>query len=140
MRSEATTVQDREADFEQAVLPETDRLFGLALAIVGDPGEAQDVVQETMISAWRAWRSLRDPGKLGSWLTRICINHSIHRGRLLHRRILWPSDRWAAEARLPDLDGLTVEECAAALGRRPGTARGHLGRGMAKLRRELQDA
>jgi len=41
---------------------------------------------------------------------------------------------------LHHLDGLTVQECATALGCRPGTARSHLGRAMAKLRRELQDA
>ena len=36
--------------------------------------------------------------------------------------------------------GFTLNECAAMLGRRPGTARSHLGRAIARLRKELNDA
>jgi len=162
------TDTEREAEFERAVLPEANRLLGLAVAIVGDPHEAEDVVQESMFSAWRSWRALRDPNSLSAWLTRICVNHAIHRRRLLHRRLLWPPERWAVEPVLPTLpearlaeierafrslsgpqravvvlhhvDGLTITECAGALGCRPGTARSHLGRAMEKLRRGLADA
>jgi RNA polymerase sigma-70 factor (ECF subfamily) len=156
-----------EAEFELTVLPEADHLYGLALAIVGDPAEAEDIVQETMTSAWRAWKSVRDPGRRSAWLTRICINHAIRRRRLLHRRILWSRERWGMEERLPaflgaplvdlrrafrslsvrqraafvlhHVDGYTLEECAHLLGCRPGTARSHLGRAITKLRRELAD-
>jgi RNA polymerase sigma factor (sigma-70 family) len=38
------------------------------------------------------------------------------------------------------VDGLTVKECAAVLGCRSGTARSHLGRAVAKLRKELTNA
>ena len=164
----AGTEQDGPAEFELEGLPRAADLYGLALAIVGDPGEAQDVIQETVMSAWRAWGSLRQPDRQSAWLTRICINHAIHRRRLLHRRVLWSPERWDVEARLPGFaeerlvdvrrafgalsppqravvvlhhcDGFTLEECAAALGCRPGTARSHLGRAMTKLRRELADA
>ena len=160
---------ERVAAFQREVLPEADRLFGLALTVLGDRGEAEDVVQETLVTAWRARSSLRDPGRLAAWLTRICVRHAIHRRRaLLHRRILWAGQCWAREetasqpssGRLADVqrafrslsapqravftlhhvDGLTLAECAAAMGCRPGTARSHLGRAMAKLRRELIDA
>jgi RNA polymerase sigma-70 factor (ECF subfamily) len=160
--------QDRQAAFEAEALPEAGHLDGLALAIIGDPGEAQDIVQETLISAWRGWASLCEPERLSAWLTRICINHSIHRRRLLHRPVLWSRERREAEqvipafveGRLVDVhrafrslsgpqravvvlhhcDGYTVAECAAALECRPGTARSHLGRATTKLRRELSDA
>jgi RNA polymerase sigma-70 factor (ECF subfamily) len=159
---------DGHAEFESDVLPEAQRLYGLALAIVGEPSEAEDVLQETLISAWRARSALRNPDKLVAWLTTICIHHAIRRRRLLHRRVLWSGPSWGAaeylpeflEGRMVDIHralrslsapqratvvlhhgyGLTVDECAAALGCRPGTARSHLGRAMTKLRKELADA
>jgi RNA polymerase sigma factor (sigma-70 family) len=160
---------DDQAAFERSVMPEARRLFGLALTILGDYGEAEDAVQETMFSAWRTWSTLRDPSKQTSWLTRICVNHCIHRRRGLLRRILWSSNEWSATtvAALPDLEGqllgfdgafrrlsppqravfvlhvhhgYTLDECAGLLGCRPGTARSHLGRAVAKLRKELSNA
>jgi len=162
--------QDREDAFERSVvLPETARLYGLALVTVADCDEAADAVQETLLSAWQHWSSLRDPAKQTAWLTRICVRRCIHQRHLLSRRILWSSDRWSSasgpvpvefEGRLLDVHrvvgslspsqramvalhlhrGFTVDECAAILGCRPGTARSHLGRAVAKLRKELADA
>ena len=37
-------------------------------------------------------------------------------------------------------DGYTLDECGRLLGCRPGTARSHLGRAVAKLRKEFADA
>jgi RNA polymerase sigma-70 factor, ECF subfamily len=151
------------------VTPEARRLFGLAFTIVGDRGEAEDAVQETMFSAWRTWSTLRDTSKQSAWLTRICVNHCIHRRRGLLRRILWSNDQWLAttadeppapDGRLVGFDrafrrlspsqravftlhvhhGYTLDECAGLIGCRPGTARSHLGRAVAKLRKELADA
>jgi DNA-directed RNA polymerase specialized sigma24 family protein len=58
----------------------------------------------------------------------------LHRG---YQR-LSPSQR--AMVTLHLRDGLTVNECAAILGCRPGTARSHLGRAMNKLRAEVSRA
>jgi RNA polymerase sigma-70 factor (ECF subfamily) len=167
--SPARTADDDHLAFERAVMPEAGRLFGLALTILGDYGEAEDAVQETMFSAWRSWSALRDRSRKSSWLTRICINHCIHRRRGLLRRILWSADEWsptAATADLPVVDGrllsfenafrrlsppqraafilhfhhgYTLDECASLIGCRPGTARSHLGRAVAKLRKEFAD-
>lgn len=54
------------------------RVFGLALAIVGDAGVAEDVAQETFARAWRhaqAYDSRRGP--VAAWLLSICRNLSI---------------------------------------------------------------
>ena len=158
---------DREDAFERLVISETAHLYRIALAIVDDPGEAEDVVQETIIIAWRRWSSLADLANPW-WLTRVCVRQCVRRRRFLRRRTFWTPEQWSgASSQDPDFagalldlhrayghlspsqravvtlhlrDGLTVNECAALLGIRPGTARSHLGRGLSKLRRELRDA
>jgi RNA polymerase sigma-70 factor, ECF subfamily len=163
-----TDPPEREIAFERAVIPETARLYRIALAIVDDPGEAEDVVQETIIIAWRRWPALEAVANPSAWLTRVCVRQCVRRRRLLSRRTFWTTEQWeAAPSQSQDFtgpmldvhrayrhlsrsqravvtlhlrDGLTVRECAALLGIRPGTARSHLGRGLNKLRRELNNA
>ena len=158
---------DTNETFERAVLKDRPRLYRLALTITRDPAEAEDVVQETMLSAWRSWAKLRDPEHPSPWLTRICVNHCLHRRRLLSR--LLPSGDIVDvrgpspiqfEGQLLDFDrafallsakqravfalhvhhGYTLDECAGLLGCRPGTARSHLGRAVASLRAEMSRA
>ncbi len=157
----------RQARFQEAIAPEVNRLFRLALAIVDDSGEAEEAVQETLLIAWRRWSSLLTYENQPAWLTRVCVRECVRRRRLLTRRALHSSRGTEIsvqpsylDARLMDLhrayntlsppqramvalhlhDGYTVVECAAILGCRPGTARSHLGRAVAKLRKELPDA
>jgi len=148
--------------FEAAVHAESGRLFAVAYSILRDPQEAQDAVQETMELAWRSWATLRDPSKQSAWLRQICVRRAIRtRGRVLPR--LWLADTIASSTpEEPDLDldrcyrrlsrqqravvtlhyqyGYTIDECAALIGCQPGTARSHLARALASLRKELDHA
>jgi RNA polymerase sigma factor (sigma-70 family) len=147
--------------FEAAVHAESGRLFAVAYAILRDVQEAEDAVQETMELAWRSWASLRDPSRQGAWLRQICVRRAVRSRRRLLPRL------WLAETRNvhgkpaddPDLDldrgyrrltrpqravvtlhyeyGYTLDECAALIGCQPGTARSHLARALASLRKEL---
>lgn len=54
------------------------RVYGLAIAIVSDPGVAEDVAQETFARAWRHAQAY-DPrrGPVAAWLLSICRNLAI---------------------------------------------------------------
>jgi RNA polymerase sigma-70 factor (ECF subfamily) len=62
-------------------------LYNVAQLMVGDADLAQDVVQETLIAAWRDLRGLRDPGTFATWVRRILVR-TVYReaGRARRRR------------------------------------------------------
>jgi len=64
-------------------------VFRLALSIVGDPAEANEVTQETFIAALRslpAYQDYQDRKSFKAWLYTIALNHS--RSHLRKRKIL----------------------------------------------------
>jgi RNA polymerase sigma-70 factor (ECF subfamily) len=71
------------------------RLLALARSIVADL-EAEDVVQDGLVKAWKKLRSLRDPEAFPAWLTRIVANTAVARAR--RRRLTEPIDGVAAAA------------------------------------------
>jgi RNA polymerase sigma-70 factor (ECF subfamily) len=48
-------------------------LYDLSLRIIGRPAEAEDVVQETFLRAFRFRTQLRDFERLRGWLKQICV-------------------------------------------------------------------
>ena len=48
--------------------------YRLARAILLDDAEAEDVVQEASLPAWRRRDSLRDPARFDAWFDRILVN------------------------------------------------------------------
>ncbi len=162
------SAEDR-TSFDAAVSLEARRLFTLAMTILADPAEAEDVVQETFLVAWLNWSKVGDSNSLSAWLTRVCVNRCIDFRRALLRRrtsVTALADRVSRSSDpdlAPDLadfqraylrlsrkqrtafalhfhHGYTLDECAALMGCRPGTARSHLARAVARLRKEMDDA
>lgn len=56
-------------------------LFRAARGIVRDDAEAEDVVQDAYLHAWRALGSYRTESRLSTWLVRIAINEALGRLR-----------------------------------------------------------
>jgi RNA polymerase sigma-70 factor (ECF subfamily) len=65
------------------------RLLALARSIVADL-EAEDVVQDGLVKAWKKLGSLREPAAFSAWLTRIVANTAVARAR--RRRFFRPID------------------------------------------------
>src|SRR5689334_18252285 len=69
--------------FEALASVHADRLYTVALRILGDGGEAEDVLQETLLRAWRGIRRFEGRAMVFTWLYRIAVNES---NRVLERR------------------------------------------------------
>ena len=74
-------------DFLRATLPASDLVFNLARRLVPDRADAEDLVQETYLRAWQAWRSGRPPRRVEPWLATICLNLGRDRARRAATRL-----------------------------------------------------
>ncbi|MDY6816941.1 sigma-70 family RNA polymerase sigma factor [Marinobacter sp.] len=79
--------QGDEKAFAQLVERHADRVFSLALRVVGSDADAEDVAQEVFLTVWRHAADWR-PGKarFSTWLYRVTLNLSLnHRERVVTR-------------------------------------------------------
>ena len=160
---------DRDA-FEMIIRTSSRSLFAIAYGILQNREEAEDVVQDTLVKAWKSRWRVRDPEKFPAWLSTIAR----HRARDLARRrrpepladdfestetvqkqtenenVDLDSEVHAALAQLPELHRMAVtlryfEELDYAtiertLGLTNGALRGILGRALGVMRRRLKPA
>ncbi len=90
----ATRLRTNEVDFDGLVGPHLEAGYRTALAILRNPDEARDAVQEAAFKAWRRLRQLRDPAAARPWFLAIVANQC----RSMRRT------RWWSVLRLPQLD------------------------------------
>src|SRR5512136_394958 len=69
------------AAFAQLVEENQRNVYNLALRMLNDPQEAEDVLQETFLSAYKALPGFEGRSSLGTWLYRIASNASLMRLR-----------------------------------------------------------
>jgi RNA polymerase sigma-70 factor (ECF subfamily) len=75
------------ADFESAAMPHIDALFRTAARVVGDRSEAEDLVQEAYLQAWKSFHRFEPGTNCRAWLFKILF-HVIQ-----HHRRKWYSSR-----------------------------------------------
>lgn len=63
--------------FESLAAKYERRLYGLAMRILGRPHDAEEVVQETFLSAVEHLGDFREEAAFSTWLTRIATNHAL---------------------------------------------------------------
>jgi RNA polymerase sigma-70 factor (ECF subfamily) len=66
----------RRDEFESVAMPHTESLLRAALSITRDRAGAEDIVQETLLRAWRAFDQLERGTNCKAWLFRILLNIS----------------------------------------------------------------
>ena len=150
---------NRPVDWEALVTQNENRLYRAALAILGDPHEAEDAVQDAFVRYLeKAPQALENPS---AWLTRVLVNGCKSRLRLAWRRVgplsdalpapgpeereeleelfsLPPEDR--AVIHLHYYEGYSTDEIAGLLSCRPGTVRSRLFRARERLKKLLEES
>jgi RNA polymerase sigma-70 factor (ECF subfamily) len=61
-------------EFLNATLPALDLVYNLARRLHSDPGQVEDLVQETYARAFEAWVAGRKPRRVQPWIATICLN------------------------------------------------------------------
>jgi RNA polymerase sigma-70 factor (ECF subfamily) len=72
--------------FAELAMPYMSSLYSAALRMTRNPADAEDLVQETYLRAYRAFDSFRDGTNLKAWLYRILTNTFINQYRAAKRR------------------------------------------------------
>jgi RNA polymerase sigma factor (sigma-70 family) len=109
--------QDGRADFDAVIGPHLDAGYRTALAILRDPDQAHDAVQESAFKAWRKLHQLREGKPARPWFLAIVANQC----RSERRR------HWWSVIRMPEVETGELEPQSDSL---------DINRELAKLQRE----
>lgn len=79
-------------EFEQTALPQLDAMYGAALRLTRNPAEAEDLVQDAFVRAYRFWHTFKTGTSIKAWLFTILRNTFINRYHRTNRRRSAKSD------------------------------------------------
>ena len=77
--------QGKRAAFEAEALPHLDTVYRVGLRLAGDETQAEDLVQETMLKAFRSWHQYRPGTNVRAWLLTILRHTFINQYRKAKR-------------------------------------------------------
>jgi RNA polymerase sigma-70 factor (ECF subfamily) len=93
-----------EAAFEELVNRYEDKLYRLAMRFVRNETDAQEILQEAFLSAWRNLPTFEGRAQFGSWMYRVTVNAAL---MLLRSRNRHP------EVAVDDVDPAALNEAVA---------------------------
>jgi RNA polymerase sigma-70 factor (ECF subfamily) len=97
--------------FEEVVERYTDLVYNVAYSYMGNPHDAEDIVQDAFLSAYRTWDRFRGESRVTTWLYRIATNAALMKIRKGKR------GRELTQTGLDDIDiprkGMSPEQGAA---------------------------
>ncbi len=71
----------KQEDFEEEIIPHLDAMYNFALRLTSDPSDAEDLVQDTIVKAFRFFDSYEKGTNAKAWLFRILKNSYINNYR-----------------------------------------------------------
>ena len=78
-------------EFQYQVIPVKDKLYRLALSMMGNVAEAEDVVQEVFLKLWSKRQELAQVANIEAWSMRITRNMAIDKLRRRQRQLEKPT-------------------------------------------------
>jgi len=106
----------RERDFERSVLPHAPGLLRFGLRLAGDSSQAEDLVQETLLLAWRSFGRLDTGANVRAWLYRILLNVFLQQKRRLRTALAFTVSADVARATQPSDESAEVRQAFSRLG------------------------
>lgn len=88
--------------FEELYKAHSGKLYGLVLRMVGNPADAEDLLQDIFLSAHRKLEGFRGESALGTWLYRLATNQCLDYLRSRAARTGQVTDTLDDDPRLPD--------------------------------------
>jgi RNA polymerase sigma-70 factor (ECF subfamily) len=66
-------------DFEATALPHLDVMYGVAYRLTRNRGDAEDLVQDALVRAYRFWHTFEQDSNCKAWLLKILTNTFLNR-------------------------------------------------------------
>ncbi len=100
-------------EFEELTFCYVEQLFRLAYLRIGNPQDAEDIVQDTYLKAFRAFGTFNRQASIKNWLTRILINTVLDYQRKSSRMVptTSQSEDWEECANVPHQPGPEEKLC-----------------------------
>ena len=95
--------------FGERIADNQRRVFQIALSVLGNPADAEDVAQETFLRACQKLDSLREAEKFRAWVNRIVFRLALNRKRGYRRRLERDS-AWQSAEKMSTVDGAKEAE------------------------------
>jgi RNA polymerase sigma-70 factor (ECF subfamily) len=83
--------------FEKLVERHEDKVYGLALRMMGNEADAEDVLQDTFLSAYKALKNFKEKAAFSTWLYRLATNAALMKLRKKKGDKTIPLDEQMAE-------------------------------------------
>ncbi len=83
----STETRDPSAEFEQIAIPWMQDVYRFALSLTRNPAEAEDLVQETYLRAFKSWHTFLIGSDARRWLFTICRNAFLRQREKLRHEV-----------------------------------------------------
>jgi RNA polymerase sigma-70 factor (ECF subfamily) len=90
-------LHDKHNEFETIALPYLDALYGFAVLLTGEKGEAEDLVQDAYLRAWQFFSQFQRGTNCKAWLFTIMKHVFLNQNQQRAREVLVPGSNGDAE-------------------------------------------